>query len=129
MALITESDTYSPPLNQEGIYIDHIPSFGHFKDGLICPCSKLCYKTRAAFVSHSKTVGHKKWIDALNANRHNHFTELEQSRKLVKQQQMIIAQLEIDKIEMMNMVSFLSRQLAERNNAATQPMIDLLDFN
>jgi hypothetical protein len=30
---------------------------------------------------------------------------------------------------MMNMVSFLSRQLAERNNAATQPMIDLLDFN
>jgi hypothetical protein len=42
---------------------------------------------------------------------------------------MIIAQLEIDKIEMMNMVSFFSRQLAERNAPATQPMIDLLDFN
>ena len=128
MELVTESDTYSPSISNDGTYIDQIPSSSHFTQGIRCPCTQNCFASRPSFVSHTKTQSHKRWLESLNANRSNHLTELEQSRKLVRQQQLIIAQLERDKTEMMNMVNFLSRQLATPPQPATA-VIDLIDFD
>ncbi len=130
MALVTESDIYGPGLSQDGVYIDQIPSFNNFPQGIRCPCTNNCYASRQSFSMHTKTQGHRRWLEALNANRANHFTELEQSRQIVRQQQLIIAKLEREKSEMMNMVSFLILQLAEKAaSVAPSPEIDLLDFN
>lgn len=130
MALVTESDIYGPSLSQDGAYIDHIPSFNNFPQGIRCPCTNNCYASRQSFSTHTKTQGHRRWLEALNANRANHFTELEQSRQIVRQQQLIIAKLEREKTELMNMVSFLSRQLAEKTASVVPSQeIDLLDFN
>ena len=130
MELVTESDTYGPSMSNDGTYIDQIPSSAHFTQGLRCPCTQNCYASRPSFVTHVKTNSHKRWLESLNANRANHLTELEQSRKLVRQQQLIIAQLERDKTEMMNMVNFLSRQLTTTpQQSAAAVEIDLIDFD
>ena len=125
MELATESDVYGPGVSNEGVYVDQIPVFNHLSQGLRCPCTNNCYSTRQSFCTHTKTQGHKRWLDALNANRTNHFAELEQSRQLIRQQQLIIAQLERDKHNMMTMVNILSRQLTESVSSRTG---DLLDF-
>lgn len=134
MSLITESDTYSPALNLEGLYVDQIPSFTHFKDGIICPCSKLCYKSRPSFVAHAKTAGHKKWIESLNTSRNSHVLDLEKERQVTYQQKIQIARMELEiaklereKRKMIEMIHFLSDLNASRP-AIHEQEINLLDL-
>jgi hypothetical protein len=83
----------------------------------------------------AKTVTHKRWIESLNSNRSNHFADLEKERQLVKEQKIIIAQmqrdiarLEYEKRKFIEMIHFLSEanRVAE---PATATQEDLLDFN
>lgn len=135
MSLITNSDDYSPSINNEGNYIDHIPSFNNYPQGLRCPCTHHIFHSRSNFATHIKCANHKKWIESLNSNRANYFVELEKERQLVKEQKIIIAQkdfeitkLEREKHKMLEMIHFLSNVNRPREPPLSSQQ-DLLDFN
>lgn len=135
MSLITDSDDYSPSIVEDGTYVDQMPSFHNKPQGYRCPCSNKCYTTRVLLASHIRTVTHKRWVESLNANRTNHIADLEKERQLVKEQKIIIAQMqrEITKLEhekrkFIEMIHFLSDVNSKMvPNVASQ--LDLLDFN
>jgi hypothetical protein len=135
MSLITDSDEYSPSIADDGTYVDQIPSFNNHPQGFRCPCSNKSYATRTLLAAHIRTVTHKRWVESLNANRSNHFADLEKERQLVKEQKIIMAQmqrdiarLEYEKRKFIEMIHFLSEanRVAE---PATATQEDLLDFN
>jgi hypothetical protein len=139
MSLITDSDLYEPGLNQEGsLYIDQILSFNNRPNGLRCPCNNHTFTTRTGFATHVKSTGHKRWMDNLNANRTNYFTELEAMKKLVREQKIMIAQfqrdvakLEYERRELMKTVHLLSditRMPVAAATAQQQEMEDLMNF-
>ena len=143
MSLITDSDLYSPGMNQEGnSYIDQIPSFNNKPTGLRCPCNQHVFATRSSFVTHIKSTGHKRWMDNLNANRSNYFSELDAEKKIVRDQKILIAQmqrdmarLEREKRDLLKTIHLLSDITRSRNPTmddtilTQQPeMEDLMNF-
>lgn len=114
--LITDSDSYSPGISQDGnSYIDQIPSFNNRPQGLKCPCNQHNFATRPNFATHIKSTGHKRWLDNLNSNRANYFSELDSEKKVVRDQKIMIAQiqremtkLEREKRELLNMIHLLT---------------------
>ena len=133
MSLITEADIYSPSISLEGSYADSVPSFVHLPHGLRCPCSNRRdqkYETRQSFALHVKTAMHQRWLQSLNANRSNHYAELERANTTIQNQKLVIGQLEREVRHMTITIQCLSRQVASSPNPQnTQPAIDLLDFN
>lgn len=132
MSLITDSDEYHLGIDEEGKYVDRIPSFNNIPQGLRCPCSGKTYNTRQQFASHIKTATHTKWTDSQNNNHANHFAELETTKQEVKEQKIIIgrlerdiARLEHDKRRMLEMIHFLT----DMKTTTATSQIDLLDFN
>ena len=71
-------------------------------------------------------MGHKRWLDNLNSNRANYFTELDAERQLVKQQKIIIARLEKEKSDLMRVVNTLS---AINNATMTENNVDLINLD
>lgn len=139
MALVTDSDVYSLKLNAEGLNEDDIPSTNYFTNDkqLKCPCNHNNFKSRVCFVSHTKTVIHRKWIDAQNANRNNHQAELEAEKKIVREQKIMIAQmqrdivkLEREKRDLLKTIRIISdiTHIQEPNTPAEQEMEDLMNF-
>jgi|APCry1669192647_1035423.scaffolds.fasta_scaffold00116_11 hypothetical protein len=100
MELISESDIYEPSINELHQYVDNIIHINNFKNGLRCPCgsrkSHLFYD-KGSFSIHIKSKSHIKWIDSLNANKHNYYIENINLREIINNQKIIIAQLEKDK--------------------------------
>jgi len=135
MSLITDSDEYSPGVSPDGTYTDQMPSFHGKPQGFRCPCSNKSYSSRTLLSSHVKTATHKKWIESLNANRTNYFADLEKERQIVKEQKIIIAQmqrevckLEHEKRKLIEMIHFLTVTTTESKITNNSPT-DLLDFN
>jgi len=135
MSLIVEPELYAPSISSDGSYIDLIPPFANLPSGLRCPCSNRRdqkYETRQSFVIHSKTAMHQRWLQSLNANRSNHFSELDQAKTTIANQKLVIAQLEREVRQMTITIQCLSRQIAAVPHpppATMQPAIDLLDFD
>jgi hypothetical protein len=96
MEIVMEAATYTPIQNQVGQYVDKIPQIVA-EVGIKCPCNnhKMKYKTSGSFIAHTKTLGHGKWLDELNANRHNFISENAELRETVRTQQTIITQMDI----------------------------------
>jgi hypothetical protein len=138
MDLIVEPDTYTPSISADGSYIDAVPSSAHFMNGMRCNCggpAEKRYDSRASFSIHVKTIRHQRWLQNLNANRANHHVELEEARRLIEQQKLIIARMERDlagrdrEIQGLTVaIQSLSRQNGAAAAAAPPPQIDLLDF-
>ena len=137
MSLITDSDDYSPRVNEDGVYVDAMPSFHNRPQGFRCPCSNKSYATRTLLSSHIKTAIHKNWIESLNNNRVNYFAELEKERQVVKEQRLIIARMERDIIKLenekrkfMETIHFLSNvnSSAREREDTSAAELDLLDF-
>ncbi len=127
MSLITDSDDYSPGINNDGVYVDQLPSFNGRTQGIRCPCNNHTFVSRQSFAIHIKTtMGHKRWLDNLNSNRANYFTELDAERQLVKQQKIIIARLEKEKSDLMRVVNTLS---AINNATMTENNVDLINLD
>ena len=101
MSLITDSDEYSPSISQDGSYIDHknfvFSTFYKVRKDSNSLLSTENHKDSAVHAAINVTqrafyFPHKKWIESLNANRTNHFADLEKEYQLVKEQKIIIAQ-------------------------------------
>jgi hypothetical protein len=89
MSLVTEPELYAPSVSADGSYADLIPPFAHLPNGLRCPCSNRRdqkYDGRQSFVTHTRTAMHQRWLQSLNANRTNHFAELEQANATIANQ-------------------------------------------
>lgn len=86
-------DTYTPSVDDNGNYIDNIPSIKH---GLFCPCGSRkdkAYENTAKFATHIKSKVHQKWLTILNQNKANYYVEALRNKDLVENQQKIITQL------------------------------------
>ena len=65
MELVVEPDLYSPNIDENGNYIDKIPSFHIIKKGIMCPCGcrkDKVYDSVGVFSAHTKTKAHQKWL-------------------------------------------------------------------
>ena len=125
MALITDSDIYSPGMNDEGLYIDKIPCFRDRPQGLRCPCNGNTFCSRQSFVTHTKSGCHKNWLENHNTNRQNYFQELEQAKRLIQQQKLLIAQLEREKTDLRRTIHILSTPQVDNTTTG----INLLEFD
>jgi len=123
--LVTEPDTYSPSISDDGKYIDMIPTFSGRTQGMRCPCNNHSFTARQAFVTHTKTAIHKRWLETHNANRLNYLQELEQARQLIQQQRIIIAQLEREKNDLRRTIHILSMP----TSIPAETSSNLLDFD
>lgn len=83
------SDVYHPTTDSDGNYVDSYVNLNHFSK---CGCGSSTPFTAKTFKTHFTTERHKKWLDYLNHERANHYSELTKYKKLNKQQQMVIQQ-------------------------------------
>jgi len=130
MELVTEPDLYSPSIDNNGNYIDKIPSFNVIKKGLLCPCGSRkgkVYETHSIFSNHVKTKYHQKWLTNLNLNKANYYVENEKLNKTIQTQRLIIAKLEKDISNKLMTIDYLTKQLHTKCNS--EKVQDLLDFD
>jgi inner membrane protein involved in colicin E2 resistance len=132
MDLITESDIYSPNIDANGKYIDKIPSFHIYKNGLRCPCGSRkdkIYDCSSYFNSHIKTKTHQKWLENINANKTNYYIENIKLLDTINNQKLIIAKMEKDINTKILTIDFLTQQLSTYKNIQLNQVNNLLDFD
>jgi hypothetical protein len=130
MELSIDSDIYEPNIDDNGNYVDHLPSSSKFTNGLRCPCGARkdhIFDSRASFSSHIKTKTHQKWTSDLNTNKMNFYSECEKLKEVVKSQQIIMAKLEREINTKLKTIDYLTQQLM--NKDSSQNSVDLLSFD
>ena len=134
MELVVEPDVYTPSIDENGNYIDKIPSFSIIKKGLLCPCGSRkdkIYDSRSVFMSHIKTQIHQKWLSSLNLNKANYYIENEKLSETIQNQRIIIAKLEKDVNTKIMTIDYLTQQLNKKqdNKGNGVSVSNLLDFD
>ena len=131
--LVTEPDIYCPSIDENGNYMDRIPSFHIIKKGVLCPCGSRkdkVYETHTIFSAHIKTKVHQKWLSTLNMNKANYYVENENLKNTIYNQRLIIAKLERDLNNRIMTIDYLTQQLNKNTNTNnTNNTINLLDFD
>tara|TARA_B110000879_G_C11108901_1_gene486519 strand:- start:810 stop:1202 length:393 start_codon:yes stop_codon:yes gene_type:complete len=130
MELVTEPDIYSPSIDNNGNYIDIIPSFNIINKGVSCPCGSRkgkIYETHTVFSNHIKTKCHQKWLSNLNLNKANYYVENEKLKETIQTQRIVIAKLEKDMNTKLLTIDYLTKQLYNISNPTV--IKDLLDFD
>jgi hypothetical protein len=97
MELVIEPDMYEPSIDEQGNYVDKMPSFHIIKKGISCPCGSRkgkTYETVANFSNHIKTKHHEKWLTSLNLNKTNYYVENIRLKETIENQKLIIAKME-----------------------------------
>jgi len=136
MDLVVESDIYSPSLDENGNYVDKIPSFNNITNGLRCPCGTRKDKTYDCYTyfnTHIKTKTHQKWLCDLNANKKNYFVENEQLKDTINNKKLIIARLEKEINIKIKTIDILTQELTNKEmnsiNSHYKTVNNLLDFD
>lgn len=114
MDITLEPEMYSPSIDATGNYVDSIPPSSYFKHGLRCPCGsrgQKSYISTTLFSNHTKTQHHQKWLQQLNANKTNYFTENVQLKETIRNQQVILSKMEKELHHKNWMIQYLSSQL------------------
>ena len=101
MELATVPDTYSPNMDENGNYVDRVPSFhtAALVNGLRCSCGTRkdkIYTSAAMFTAHIKTKKHGEWLEDLNANKINYYIENKQLRDLAQSQKIMIVKMQVE---------------------------------
>jgi hypothetical protein len=127
MDLVCEPDLYSPSVNADGQFIDKTPYI--MKSGLRCPCASRkdkVYETATLFSQHIKTKAHQNWLQQLNLNKGNLYTECERHKETISQQQKIIAEQSIKISQLESDLKATTQCLAMHIKAV--PVGNLLDI-
>ena len=114
MDLIVESDYYEPSLDEIGNYIDYLPTSNKFKNGLRCPCGtrkEHIFDTRQSFSGHIKTKTHIKWLNDINLNKMNYFTENIKLNETINNQKIIIGRLQRENEENLKLIAHLYKKM------------------
>ena len=125
MDLIIEPDIYAPSIDEHGNYVDMLPSF---HKGIYCPCGSRKnknYATHQKFSAHIKSQAHKKWLENLNLNKTNYYVDCNKLNELVKNQRLIIAQMEIDVNNKNRTIDYLTHQLTLKNSTVVTNLLEL----
>jgi hypothetical protein len=128
MDITITPDTYTPSVDNDGNYIDKIPTI---KNGLFCPCGsrkEKSYENTTKFASHIKSKAHQNWLLSLNQNKANYYVEMLMKKELIENQQKIIVQLENQLHKKILTIDYLTEQLTTKTNQQACTM-DLLDLN
>jgi hypothetical protein len=130
MDLILESDIYEPSIDDNGNYLDYLPPSGKFKNGLRCSCGARkdhIFDSRSSFGYHIRTKTHQKWLNDLNSNKMNYFTDNIKLNETINNQKMIIAKLQRENDENIKLIAHLTKkmEMREQNNI----VMDLLSFD
>jgi hypothetical protein len=125
MALITEPDVYAPNMDDMGNYVDKTPSFKThaLANGLRCPCGTRkdkVYSSAQMFSLHCKSKTHEKWLQDLNANKTNLFTENEKLRDIVHAQKIMIGKMELELSSKNMMINYLTQEVTKIMNTGTK---------
>lgn len=133
MDLIVDSDIYTPCVDNNGTYIDKVPSFNNIKNGLRCPCGTRKDKTydcSSYFSTHIKSQTHKRWLLDINANKKNFYTENVVLKETIHNQKLIIARLQKEIIIKSNAIDCLTEQWVLKNNLHVADVVeDLIIFD
>ena len=121
MEASTTPDKYEASINENGEYIDILPNL---TNGIICDCinrkkTTIIY-TRTQFNSHIKSLAHTNYLQVLNNNKNNYYSEcirLREENRILKQQ-ITNAHITIDVLTLRNHELFKE-----------QPTLDLLGMN
>jgi hypothetical protein len=130
MDLIVEADIYTPSIDDNGNYIDKVPSFNNIKNGLRCPCGTRKDKTydcSSYFTTHIKTQTHKKWLSNMNYNKSNYYIENIDLRETIHNQKIIISKYEKEINTKQKTINYLTEQLVLQHNL--NQSIDLINFD
>jgi hypothetical protein len=130
MDIIVEADIYTPNIDDKGNYVDKIPSFNNIKNGLRCPCGTRKDKTydcTSYFSNHIKTQTHKKWLNHLNTNKTNYYTENIQLKDTLTNQKLVIARLQKENDENIKFIAHLTKKMEMRETNSI--VEDLLNFD
>lgn len=130
MDLIIESDIYQPNIDENGNYLDYLPSSSKFKNGFRCSCGtrkEHIFDNRQSFSLHIKTKTHQKWLLDLNYNKLNYFTENIKLNETISNQKMIIAKLQRENDENIKLIAHLTKKIEVKDNPNI--IIDLLTFD
>jgi hypothetical protein len=131
MELAVESDIYSPSIDDNGNYVDRIPSFNNIKNGLRCPCGTRKDKTydcTTYFSNHIKTKSHQKWLADMNTNKSNYFLENISLKDTINNQKQIIGKLEKEIQIKLKTIDYLTQQMTMKD-ANYNTVNNLLEFD
>jgi hypothetical protein len=109
MDLTIEPEYYIANIDNEGNYIDSIPTFSQLKYGIRCMCGSRkdkIFNNYNSFSAHIRTLCHRNWLISLNTNKQNYYKDCEEMKLTIGNQKLIIARLE--------------RELIGRNNTIEQ---------
>jgi len=129
MELIVEPDTYEPSVSNNGDYIDNIPSFNNLKNCLRCLCGSRkdkCYDTYSIFSNHIKTKCHQNWLNKLNCNKANYYSENEKLKIIIDNQKIIIAKFEKKLNNKNNTIDYLTLELTKKKECVI--VTNLINF-
>ena len=128
MNIALTPDTYTPSVDNNGNYIDKIPTI---RNGLYCPCAARkdkIYENKSNFCTHIKSKTHQRWLIDLNDNKSNYYVEMLKCKELVEQQQKILTQLENQITAKLLTIDYLTNQLTNKVTNINQ-VNDLIDLN
>jgi hypothetical protein len=130
MDLLIEPDIYEPTIDEKGNYIDYLPPSNKFKNGLRCCCGSRkehIFDNRQSFSIHSKTKKHQKWIEILNANKMNYFSENIKLNENISTQKLIIAKLQRENDEYAKLIVHLTKKIEMKESSNIS--FDLINFD
>lgn len=128
MDITTTPDMYTPSVDNNGNYVDHIPVIKH---GLFCPCGSRkdkIYENASKFSSHIKSKIHQKWLIILNDNKANYYMESLKYKEITENQQKIITRFEQQLQQKSLTIDYLTEQLVRNKNIPQNTNTDLLNL-
>jgi hypothetical protein len=129
MDLIIESEFYEPSIDELGNYIDYLPTSSKFKNGIRCPCGtrkEHIFDTRQSFSGHIKSKTHLKWLNDINLNKMNYFTENIKLNETINSQKIIIARLQRENEDNLKLIAHLTKKIEFKQDII---LTDLLTFD
>lgn len=106
-------EEYEPSTNSNGNYEDCSPSDYFMKNGVICPCNGHTFYSKTSLKAHFETKCHRAYISNLNANKNNYLKLYKEANKKKKEQQLIIAKLELELQQKNTIINHLEKNLFE----------------
>ena len=128
MDITTTPDMYTPSVDNNGNYVDHVPVIKH---GLFCPCGSRkdkIYENASKFSSHIKTKIHQKWLLILNDNKANYYMESMKYKEISENQQKIITRFEQQLQQKSLTIDYLTEQLVRNKHIPQNTNTDLLNL-
>ena len=123
--IITKADIYNPYFNTDTqSYTDRM--IYDFTRGIACPCSpNKTFVRKDTFQNHWKCQRHRQWLLDLQSEATNFYIECMESRKTIKNQQLLLSQYENELKQKETIIKYLESHIHKHETTSQ----DLLLFD